>query len=317
MVQAVRDVEQVLGTATESGISQKEIRDSLWDSYFDVDGTVSYYLDVIHKREQKKKREQGNHDPPPSPFPPPVEDQSTSDRIASLSLNDHDHDRSSPLPPRPNPPSKLAAKIAAHKQVARSCPSTTTTDKVDRNSSVGRAEEDKPTTKKPLSKLQLKMLAKQQRQQQPIAPPSSSSPPIVEPAPTASPRKVEGEDAVMGAVDDGLPPIFTSSAFPNHEHLAATPSPFATSLVPAPSSLPSSSSMSNASSAHPTLKQRDVDAARVALARHLAKSIHPVLGGGARGGGGGRSCGWGLSPDDKVLEARKGTALGGIGVKRK
>lgn len=44
MAQAFSAVQAVLGT--ETGISDKAIRDALWDSYFDVDGTVAYLLGV-------------------------------------------------------------------------------------------------------------------------------------------------------------------------------------------------------------------------------------------------------------------------------
>lgn len=42
MAQAFSAVQAVLGT--DSGISDKSIRDALWDSYFDADGTIAYLL---------------------------------------------------------------------------------------------------------------------------------------------------------------------------------------------------------------------------------------------------------------------------------
>lgn len=42
MAQAFSQVQAVLGT--DSPISDKQIRDALWDSYFDVDGSIAHLL---------------------------------------------------------------------------------------------------------------------------------------------------------------------------------------------------------------------------------------------------------------------------------
>lgn len=42
MAQAFAQVQSVLGT--DSPIPDRSIRDALWDSYFDVDGTIAHLL---------------------------------------------------------------------------------------------------------------------------------------------------------------------------------------------------------------------------------------------------------------------------------
>ncbi|KAG8749203.1 Hsp70 suppressor, GTPase facilitates ribosomal subunit dissociation [Ceratobasidium sp. 428] len=45
MVSGLVRVRSVLGDEDESGIKDKQIKDALWDSYFDVEGTISWLLD--------------------------------------------------------------------------------------------------------------------------------------------------------------------------------------------------------------------------------------------------------------------------------
>jgi elongation factor 1 alpha-like protein len=44
MVTGLAQVRSVLGDHSESGIDDKQIKDALWDSYFDVEGTISWLL---------------------------------------------------------------------------------------------------------------------------------------------------------------------------------------------------------------------------------------------------------------------------------
>lgn len=65
-------MQSVLGT--NSGLSDKDIKDALWYYYFDEEKTISYLLDQQHKKNAaKEKAEAGKHVVPLSllPFPPP------------------------------------------------------------------------------------------------------------------------------------------------------------------------------------------------------------------------------------------------------
>ncbi|CAE6365161.1 unnamed protein product [Rhizoctonia solani] len=50
MATGLAQVRSVLGSKDESGIDDKQIKDALWDSYFDVEGTVSWLLDQRAKQ---------------------------------------------------------------------------------------------------------------------------------------------------------------------------------------------------------------------------------------------------------------------------
>jgi len=271
MVAATTQVKQVLGQ--QDSISDKQIRDSLWDSYFDVEGTISYLLDELHKQESKKKRkeEQGKELSQTTPQLEDSQQGETRVKMERLSLQPTPSDTTS-LPP-PTKLSKLSTKVS----LAKSTPSSASEDPPISSSNGDVA----PPSTKPLSKLQQKMLlAKQQKSQSSS---QSSSNPLSTPTPseTAPPPPTPIDDTIMVT----LPASFEPSPF-----LVAPPSPFASALKP-------------------HLK-RELKAGKE-LAEHLAKSSPIEL---AMGGKRER---WGLSPDDKVLEARKGTALGKESVKRK
>ncbi|GAA6024909.1 hypothetical protein JCM11491_005520 [Sporobolomyces phaffii] len=278
MVAAVQQVEQILGPSTQSGVSAKEIRDSLWDSYFDVEGTVAYFLDVVHKREVKKKKEQGK--PSPASPLPDGDDQAGNEQMQGIEATERGIEN---LSINPAPRSKLSSKIAALK-LAKSSSSPSLPSKSTSSSPStppATTTTTTTTTTKPLSKLQQKMLAKQQASAaRPAA--SSTSAPSSRPAPAPSSPPPTTESSTTAVT---LPPIFTN-ATPSGRALSATPSPFAASLVP---QTPSSTSRGG-----------------IELARLLAKSVTAV--GGPTSLPAGQDA-WGLSPDDRVMEARKGTAL--------
>ncbi|KAH7344846.1 HBS1 N-terminus-domain-containing protein [Rhizoctonia solani] len=50
MATGLVQVRSVLGDKDESGIDDKQIKDALWDSYFDVEGTISWLLDQRAKQ---------------------------------------------------------------------------------------------------------------------------------------------------------------------------------------------------------------------------------------------------------------------------
>lgn len=44
MATGLAQVRSVLGDEDESGIDDKQIKDALWDSFFDVEGTIAWLL---------------------------------------------------------------------------------------------------------------------------------------------------------------------------------------------------------------------------------------------------------------------------------
>ncbi|SCV71973.1 BQ2448_4667 [Microbotryum intermedium] len=249
-------VQNLLGPDTP--ISDKEIRDSLWDSFFDIDGTVTYLLDEQHKREAAKARTEGE---PTSSAVVDVVGPPTSS-LANLAIS------SSSTPPTPTafatkpPMSKLAAKMAARKQAAANLkgPNAAATE-------VSLAPAAAVGLK--VSKLQQKMLASKQAR---ALATSGAAGALV---PSAKPSSVARSTETVSNVEDAVPPpiaIVVPSA------LLASASAFAHALVPPP----------------PT-----------STADRLIR-IEQTF---ARRGGAENVAEFGLSPDDKVLEARKGTAV--------
>jgi len=131
---------------------------------------------------------------------------------------------------------------------------------------------------KKLSKLQQKMLSARSARPQPGA----STPAPVDPSPAPGAPAVEQQPEPM-SLDEPVSALFGASPA-----LVAAPSSFASALAPASSSA--------------------LGAVADPLARRLATSIS-VTGGVAPTQVGA----FGPSPDDKVLEARRGTALAGAG----
>ncbi|KAG0661427.1 hypothetical protein C6P46_004024 [Rhodotorula mucilaginosa] len=336
MAHAFSQVQAVLGT--DSPISDKQIRDALWDSYFDVDGSIAHLLDEQHKKEVRKQKEQGEApslQSPPSP-PPPAEgdlvENSGADtdmhegpaltardgtdalpptaELASLSLRTPSSSSASADgqggSPAPAPKNKLAAKMAANKAkrslaVPPPAPAAVGAGAADgvnpqpAAESAAAAQQQQQPEKK-LSKLQQKMLAAKAAKATaaaanagagagavpvPAKPGATdvSSPSAADQPPTASSEE-ETPDALPTMVLDGLPPRTSAAAATATAPdlaLSASPSAFASALAPA----------------------AVVVTAVPALSTMLAPLATPVL--------------FGPSPDDKVLEARKGTALAGAG----
>ncbi|SGY88740.1 BQ5605_C137g13404 [Microbotryum silenes-dioicae] len=143
-------VQNLLGPNTP--ISDKEIRDSLWDSYFDIDGTVAYLLgerehraiaprntkvffpqhrflfsaDAQHKREAAKARAEGELTSAMAveTAEPPTSSLANLD-ISSVFHSTHPSATATATKP---PMSKLAAKMAARKQAAADSKGSTPTE---------------------------------------------------------------------------------------------------------------------------------------------------------------------------------------------
>lgn len=366
MAEAFTQVQAVLGT--DSPISDKQIRDALWDSYFDVDGSIAHLLgthsfqemlsspvrlmrsplaDEQHKKEARKQKEQGEASAPsdstngldstttadaqassrePQALSPATGGRVPTASLAQLSLRD------SPVASAPSPPrNKLAAKMAANK-AARAAQAAPPASAV-----AGGAESDSPAAtpmstepaqpeapiessaaappEKKLSKLQQKMLAAKAAKAAAGggaggAVSTAGTPPA--PRPVASAAK--GSDAPLKHEEDKpeepvvLPmqldgaPSMGDSAVATSASLFAAPSAFASALAPPPAS---SSLLTHAPSKSSRLGSGNPTLGPVAL---RIASAAPVLAGSAD-----MRERFGPSPDDKVLAARKGTALGGAG----
>lgn len=365
MAEAFTQVQAVLGT--DSPISDKQIRDALWDSYFDVDGSIAHLLgtrsfqemlsspvrltqsplaDEQHKKEARKQKEQGEASAPSdstnglhstttadaqaSNLEPQASAPATGDRVPTASLAQLSL-RDSSVATAPPPRNKLAAKVAANK-MARAAQAAPPSSAV-----AGGAESDSPAAtpmstepaqpeaptggsaaappEKKLSKLQQKMLAAKAAKAAAgggarAAVSAAGTPPAPRPGAFAAkgsdaPLKHEEdkpeEPVVLPMQLDGAPsmgdsPVATSSS------LFAAPSAFAVALAPPPASSSlcthAPSEPSRLGSGHPALGS---------VALRIA-SAAPVLAGSAN-----MRERFGPSPDDKVLAARKGTALGGAG----
>jgi len=287
---------------SEYGISLKQIKNSLWDSYFDVESTVDYYLELINKKELNKRKEKGNISSTTTfDAAPGIENE-----MEKLSI------QVSPPPTTTKPKlSKLSSKIAQSKLSKSSSSSSSSTSTPTHTPT--------PTLTKPLSKLQQKMLLKQQQQ---IRESSTSS------TSTQTQTQGQGTESTSPILNDTTTATITTSTTEEAEEeeeevdlneFKATPSLFANSLLPPPSSssfsnhipIDSPSTITSTSQQTPAGGGGGGGGKNVELAKHLAKSINININNfiNPSSGGGGGGAAWGLSPDDKVLEARKGTAL--------
>ncbi|KAK4701170.1 hypothetical protein P7C70_g5071, partial [Phenoliferia sp. Uapishka_3] len=128
-----------------SPITDKDIKDALWNYYFDVDESISYLKD----EQRKKDKAAGDAIPPPTLL------------LQTLSLDPTLNPSSTtPLPAK----QKLAAKIAAAKaaKLAASSPAPPQIHSAPPPSTTSiPASSSTSSSSKPLSKLQLKQLAAQ------------------------------------------------------------------------------------------------------------------------------------------------------------
>ncbi|BGP48462.1 hypothetical protein JCM10450v2_004338 [Rhodotorula kratochvilovae] len=215
MASAFSAVQAVLGT--DSPIEDRAIRDALWDSYFDVNGTIAHLLDEQHKKEARRKKEEAALD---STTAPPTAS------LASLSLNP-------PVPPAPAatnappvaapaPKNKLAAKMAANR-AAKAAAAIPPPAPPPVPSPAASTPAPAPAPEKKLSKLQQKMLSARAARTPPSA--ASPTPPPAAPAP---PAHNEPQPMALDTPPLSAPPLFAAPAA-----LAAAPSPFAAALTPA------------------------------------------------------------------------------------
>ncbi|KAK4049472.1 hypothetical protein OIO90_005423 [Microbotryomycetes sp. JL221] len=319
MASGLAAVQQVLGPATP--ISDRDIRDALWDSYFDVDGTIAYLLDEQHKREAAKAKTQDMDIRP---------DAAPTRSMAAMSLGPRRGcvrgsrlaSRSSRQPPAPQQPelaenaqviptpshvehapprNKLASKMAANRAARLSDASLSTKSTTPPQMSGATADTD-TSTKNP-SKLRQKMQA---------AKAARSNATSSAPKPVSEPSAAIGTLDVSGKVSQSMDVAMSEAQPSTPVVLLAAPSPFASALVSAKpfplsheaarieKSLTLTSAAAASSAPNPG---GDID----------VSTAHP-LGTGTKNDMRAR---FGPSPDDKVLEARKGTALGAKEAKRR
>ncbi|GAA5854346.1 hypothetical protein JCM8547_001788 [Rhodosporidiobolus lusitaniae] len=215
MAAALSAVQAVLGV--DGPISDRQMRDALWDSYFDVNGTIAHLLDEQHKKEQRKKKEVAESAIPTAP-------------LASLSLAPR---TPASLPPPVPPPAaaaaeppknKLAAKMAANRAAKAAAAAATAAPPPPPIAEPPAPSAPLPyaAPEKKLSKLQQKMLAAKAGRGAPSSTPSPAPTPSSAPAPPPSATEDEPK-----SVD--TPPPSALFASPT---LLAAPSPFASALSP-------------------------------------------------------------------------------------
>ncbi|KAK0521299.1 hypothetical protein OC835_006932 [Tilletia horrida] len=100
---ALASVIDVLGPAQSSGFTDREVKDALWDSYFDVESTTAHFLDEQGKRQARALKKQGFEDEEPTQISAPEE---------ALS------------PPAPAKPMTALQRLAGARQAQRQPPSS-------------------------------------------------------------------------------------------------------------------------------------------------------------------------------------------------
>lgn len=300
MESAITAVHAKLGA--QSPILDRDIKDALWNYYFDVDESVAYLKGASSPpplgqandaladssvpssradEQRKKDKAAGTYisacvrlsvcvcavsgtreNGVPTTFRPPPSDDAPTRSLAALSLDP----TPAPVIPTPAPAkNKLAAKIAAAKAAklaASSAPAPAATVELPAGARVAA-----PDGEKKLSKLQLKMLASQAARRSPLPPVAAVAPPR---APSPPPV-------------DALPPAPHFAPASSAISLRASPSHFATTLAP------------SASASRDVLAKIELAMSRDSA---VASAGIPAFGG--------------PSPDDVVLLARKGTSLGAV-----
>lgn len=54
-------VQEILGPEQQSGLTERELKDALWDAYFDVDEAVGVLMEEKTKRDAKEKKKAGEY----------------------------------------------------------------------------------------------------------------------------------------------------------------------------------------------------------------------------------------------------------------
>lgn len=59
---ALEEVKSVLGNEASSGFTDREVKEALWDAYFDAQAVVSQLLEDKERREAREKKKAGEFD---------------------------------------------------------------------------------------------------------------------------------------------------------------------------------------------------------------------------------------------------------------
>ncbi|QRV91459.1 hypothetical protein RhiJN_19477 [Ceratobasidium sp. AG-Ba] len=222
-------VRSVLGDEEESGIKDKQIKDALWESYFDVEGTISWLLDQRAKQAAAAVKKGRSIQPPLTALQrlalqrkqagptPPTDGSTKSSGLAGLAKG---LSRKGPLPsaqspatgpaisvPTPTPPPP-AAKLSKLSALAKICFAAHLF---------------------PLSKLAQRIKAQKEAQEAAARPQPPSVIPEPEPDKPTSKSEIELFHALRPAGIDGVSRPLDGS--PHTLALKAEPSPFGNVLI--------------------------------------------------------------------------------------
>ncbi|QRW05527.1 Elongation factor Tu GTP binding domain [Ceratobasidium sp. AG-Ba] len=246
-------VRSVLGDEEESGIKDKQIKDALWESYFDVEGTISWLLDQRAKQAAaavKKVPDQDDTIQPPLTAlqrlalqrkqagpTPPTDGSTKSSGLAGLAKG---LSRKGPLPsaqspatgpaisvptPTPPPPAAKLSKLSALAQ--KSASQRTSLSSLSRKSQA--VTPDPHSGAQPLSKLAQRIKAQKEAQEAAARPQPPSVIPEPEPDKPTSKSEIELFHALRPAGIDGVSRPLDGS--PHTLALKAEPSPFGNVLI--------------------------------------------------------------------------------------
>ncbi len=58
---ALAQAREVLGNESQSGFTDREVKDALWEAYFEVEEAVGVLMEEKSRREQKQKKKAGEY----------------------------------------------------------------------------------------------------------------------------------------------------------------------------------------------------------------------------------------------------------------
>ncbi|KAE8269739.1 hypothetical protein A4X09_0g2593 [Tilletia walkeri] len=340
LTNALASVIEILGPSQASGFTDREIKDFLWDSYFDVQSAVAHFLDEQGKRQAralKKQEEEATQEEdqiaslPPPPTSEPPKPMTALQRLAAA--RQAKRQTATPAPAvapasqAPAPKSKLAALVAARSSAGKASVSASTSP-TPAPAPASSTPTASTTDKKPLSRLQQKIQAAQEAKAKDAAAKASGT--------------SEGTQAVaMEIVEE--PPLSSEQAAATYARTHLASGLAIGSLFPVPSvqqSLPRSfDQMQIDDEPASVAEEQYVSAASVAVTfgpSLLVAGSKPHIGNGPSASDEShkrlprlfpgiavrqdseagskmanlRAAFDGPSPDDKVMQAREGTRLG-------
>ncbi|KAL9940642.1 hypothetical protein V8E36_000130 [Tilletia maclaganii] len=338
---ALARVIDVLGPAQTSGFKDREIKDALWDSYFDVESTTAHFLDEQGKRQARALKKQDGEDVAMEPAPTePAKPMTALQRLAAARQAQRQAASSpstaavsSPAPSSEQgaapPKSKLTALAAA-----RSQKSAASAVKAPANAPSAASEATKSAASpaaKPLSRLQQRVQAAKSKDglvKSSLATSQDASKSAMDIDLSSATGKGAAKNYAAEASASGLavgclfplnghaqtlPDTFeqmriddgkaTPSSSPAHVISAHTAITFGASLLTtAPRRRSSTSTSSTVTTDSSSRLKRPQLFPETAASKHQVSAPSPLLANL-------RAAFAGPSPDDRVLQAREGTRL--------